>query len=173
MKITAQEEYGLRCLLQLARTRNPDGLNIREISEAERLSRPYAAKLLRALRQAGLIYCEFRGPNAGYRLTRPAAEVRLGEVLRALDEPLFEDPSYCERHASPNTGGVCVHNDSCTLRVIWQTLEQGMRRFLDRVTLADLLQGQEQIAERLGAQLDADLGEPPGGLLTLGLADRE
>ncbi|HWG47230.1 MAG TPA: Rrf2 family transcriptional regulator [Gemmataceae bacterium] len=171
MKITAQEEYGLRCLLRLARAGDGQALTIPEIAEAEKLSAPYVAKLLSVLRQAGLI-TSTRGRSGGYCLARPASEVHLGEVMRALGEPLFEDPSYCERHAGPETGGTCVHNDGCTLRVIWQTLEQWMRRLLDQLTLADLLQSQEQIAERLHAHLQTDTLEPLGALLTIGSAGR-
>ena len=171
MKITAQEEYGLRCLLRLARAGEGRALTIPEIADAERLSAPYVAKLLSVLRQASLI-TSTRGRTGGYCLARPSSEVRLGEVMRALGEPLFEDPGYCERHAGPDTDGTCVHNDGCTLRVIWQTLEQWMRRFLDRVTLADLLQSQEQIAERLHAHVQADTLESLGSLLTIGSADR-
>jgi|SRR5579875_287421 Rrf2 family protein len=174
MKITAPEEYGLRCLLQLARIDTPHGLTIQQIAEAENISFAYAAKLLRLLRQAGLIRSS-RNPRlgGGYVLARPAAEVRLGEVMHALSEPLFEEPGYCERHASPDIPGACIHSDGCTLRVIWQTLEQGIRRFLDRVTLADLLQGPEHLAERLRAPVQADSVEPLGRLLTLGLAVRD
>lgn len=172
MKITAQEEYGLRCLLRLARAGDGQALTIPEIAESEKLSSPYVAKLLSVLRQAGLI-TSVRGRTGGYLLARPVGEVRLGDVMRALGEPLFDDPSYCERHASPDTGGACVHSDGCTLRVVWQTLEQWMRHFLDRVTLADLLQSQEQIAERLHAHLQAETLELSGDLLLLGTASRE
>ncbi len=94
----------------------------------------------------------------------------MGEVLRALGEPLFEDPGYCERHASPDSGGTCVHNDGCTLREVWQTLEQWIRNFLDQFTLADLLRSQGQIAERLHTHLQAEPLGPPGELLILGPA---
>jgi Rrf2 family protein len=172
MKITAQEEYGLRCLMHLARAGDGQALTIPEIAEAEKLSPPYVAKLLSVLRQTGLI-TSVRGRTGGYLLARPVSEIRLGEVMRALGEPLFEDPTYCERHSSPDTAGACVHSDGCSLRVIWQTLEQWMRHFLDRVTLADLLQSQEQITERLHAHLQAETAERPGGLLLLGTAGRE
>ena len=91
MKITAQEEYGLRCLLRLARVEaDQPPLTIPEIAAAEGLSAPYVAKLLSVLRQAGLIE-SVRGRDGGYRLARPPAEVRLGAVLLALGEPLFDD----------------------------------------------------------------------------------
>src|SRR6516225_2545511 len=109
MKITAQEEYGLRCLLRLARAYGVQPLTIPEIAAAENLSPPYVAKLLAVLRQAGLIESN-RGRTGGYHLVRDPAEVRLGTVLRELGEPLFEDGAYCERHAGPETEGLCVHS---------------------------------------------------------------
>jgi Rrf2 family protein len=166
MKITAQEEYGLRCLLRLARAGGGQPLTIPEIAAAEKLSAPYVAKLLSVLRQAGLIEST-RGRAGGYHLARPPADVRLGAVMRALGEPLFEDPIYCERHASPETKEPCVHHEGCSLRALWQTLEQWMRRILDQVTLADLLQSEGQIAERLRAQLSAEVFETFPPLVTV------
>ncbi len=159
MKITAQEEYGVRCLLRLARTGPGESLTIPEIAEAESLSPAYAAKLLRVLRQAGLIESA-RGRTGGYHLARPAAEVHLGEVLLALGEPLYDDPGYCERHAGPETHGPCVHQNGCTLRGLWQTLEQFMRHILDQITLEDLLHNDIPIVRQLKRLL-------PGPLLHL------
>src|SRR5262249_60425454 len=108
-----------------------------------------------------------------YPWPRQAVGVPLGGVMRALGEPLFEAPGYCASHASPDNDGACVHSDGCTLRVIWQTLENWMRHLLDQLTLADLLQSQEQIAERLRISLHAESLDLPGPLLTLGSAARE
>ena len=167
MKITAQEEYGLRCLLRLARSPGGASLTIPEVAAAENLSVPYVAKLLGVLRQAGVIESA-RGRTGGYRLARGPGEIRLGSVLLALGEPLYDDPGYCERHAGPETGGSCVHTDGCTLRVLWQTLEQWLRHILDQVTLADLLQSEGQITERLRATLPTDTLGPLRPLLTVG-----
>jgi Rrf2 family protein len=152
MKITAQEEYGLRCLLRLARVHGEQPLTIPEIAAAENLSVPYVAKLLTVLRQAGLID-SVRGRMGGYHLSRPPAETRLGGVLLALGEPLFDDASFCERHAGPEVAGPCVHQDGCSLRGLWQTLEQWMRHALDQVTLADLLADESSLVRRLRAGL--------------------
>ena len=97
MKITSQEEYGLRCLLRLACGDEQNPLTIPEIANAEGLSAPYVAKLLGVLRQAGLIGSQ-RGRTGGYHLTRKPSAIGLGEVLLALGEPLFDDPGYCQRH---------------------------------------------------------------------------
>jgi Rrf2 family protein len=172
MKITAQEEYGLRCLLRLARAHGTQPLTIPEIAAAEGLSVPYVAKLLAVLRQAGLIEST-RGRAGGYHLARGPSEVHLGSVMLVLGEPLFDDPSYCARHAGPETDGSCVHHDSCTLRALWQTLDQWMRRTLDQVTLADLLQNEGQIADLLRARLSAPAAEPLAPLVTLLPLSRE
>ena len=72
MQFSAQEEYGLRCLLRLA-ARGGDSMTIPEISQAEGISVPYVAKLMRFLRDGGIVTSE-RGQSGGYRLARPASE---------------------------------------------------------------------------------------------------
>jgi Rrf2 family protein len=167
MKISAQEEYGLRCLMQLAKADGGESLSISEIAEAEGLSGPYVAKLLAVLRQHGLIESE-RGRSGGYRLSRAPTDIHLGWVLMTLGEPLFEEPSYCQRHAgTETTDGACVHLGGCTLRALWQTLEDWMRRTLDRVTLADLLQSEGRITDLLRSRLEEAVSEPATNLIPL------
>jgi Rrf2 family protein len=159
MKITAQEEYGLRCLLRLGRVPEDTSLTIPEIAASEGLSSPNVAKILAVLRQAGLIE-SVRGRSGGYRLARPPADIHLGAVLLVLGEPLFADPTYCQRHAGSETNGLCIHHDGCTLRALWQTLESWMRRTLDQITLADLLQSEGRITELLRTRLAEAVLEP-------------
>jgi Rrf2 family protein len=165
MKISAQEEYGLRCLMQIARRGDQASLSITEIAEAEGLSAPYAAKLLALLRQEGFIEST-RGRSGGYRLNRPPLEIRLGSVLTALGEHLFSEGDFCQKHAGTETSdGACVHaGGACNLRSLWQTLESWMRLTLDGLTLADLLQNDQSVAElmrqRLALTLTAPADEP-------------
>jgi Rrf2 family protein len=159
MKISAQEEYGLRCLLRLARVENGEALTIPEIATDEGLSTAYVGKLLAVLRQAGIIDSE-RGRSGGYRLASPASQIGLGTVFAALGEPLFDEPNYCERHKGSVTEGSCVHTGNCTLRSLWFTLEHWMRSALDRITLADLLQNETQIGDLVRSRL-ATAGEGP------------
>jgi Rrf2 family protein len=181
MKITAPEEYGLRCLLRVARAGRkrqpwhdpplpPEAMPVTgpEIAAAEKLSLPYVGKLMRMLRQAGLVKA-VPGSSGGFRLARPPEEIRLGAVLLALGEPLFEEGSFCERHTVPETGA-CVNHDGCTLRALWRTLEGWMRRSLNQLTLADLLRGHGHVAELLRDRLRADASEPAPDLIPLTLA---
>ena len=167
MKITAQEEYGLRCLLCLASAGEGESLTIPEIASREGLSPAHTAKLLAMLRQGGLIE-SVRGRSGGYRLALPAHSIRLGTVLRLLGEPLYQDPDYCQRHAGVESNGMCVHHGSCTLRTLWQTLEEWMRLTLDSITLADLTQGEEQIGQLLRQRLADSLRQRPLPLLSVG-----
>ena len=91
MKITAQEEYGLRCLLRLAEAPDGHSLTIPEMATVEGLSPAYTAKILAGLRQAGLIE-SVRGRTGGYRLARNPTDIGLGSVLKVLGEPLYDDP---------------------------------------------------------------------------------
>src|ERR1051326_7981820 len=95
MKFTAQEEYGLRCLLQIAR--EPSGFGtIGEIAEREGLSAAYVAKLLMVMRKGGLV-ASTRGQKGGYRLARPADEITMDAVLEVLGGRLLS-ADFCARH---------------------------------------------------------------------------
>lgn len=136
VRFTAQEEYGLRCMLQLAR-RAPtpaESLSMAEIAEAESLTPAYVAKLLRTLRTAGLVDAT-RGQKGGYRLTRPAAEVSVGEVLVALGGRLYT-PEFCARH--PGNDASCVHSTDCSIRSLWGRVDGLVHSVLDRTMLSDL-----------------------------------
>jgi len=134
MQLLAQEEYGLRCLIQVARHPGPDPLTIPEIADAEGLSPEYTAKLLRALRQAELVVST-RGAGGGYRLARPAREINAWQVVQALGGSLFPK-EFCESH--PGLRHDCVHTSGCSIRGLWTAVEGAVRGVLEGVTLADL-----------------------------------
>src|SRR5688500_17514437 len=97
MKFSSQEEYGLRCLLQLGRQGEGGSLTIAELSHLERISVPNVAKMMRLMRRQGFV-TSTRGKDGGYTLARPADQMNIGEVLAALGGRLF-DVRFCERHA--------------------------------------------------------------------------
>ena len=115
------------------------------------------ADLLSVLRQAGWIE-SVRGRSGGYRLAEEPAAIRIGPVLRALGEPLFDGAAYCEQHAGPENDGPCVHRDGCTIRALWRTLEPWVRHIFDGVCLSDLLESEGHLTRRLQENLH---GAPP------------
>jgi Rrf2 family protein len=134
MQLLAQEEYGLRCLLQVARHAGPAPITIPEIAANEGLSPEYAAKLMRALRQAELVVST-RGAGGGYRLSRPAAEITAWQVVQVLGGSLFPR-EFCDSH--PGQRHDCVHTTGCSIRGLWSAVEGAVRGVLERVTLAEL-----------------------------------
>ncbi len=136
MKFSAQEEYGLRCLIQIAKRDPEGGMSIPEVSEAEGLSTAHVAKLLRILRIGGFIEST-RGYDGGYRLAAPPETIRIGDVLRVLGGRLFEE-GFCERHAVTDDG-LCTHTVDCSVRSVWQTVQKAVDSVLEKITLKDLI----------------------------------
>ena len=97
MKLTAQEEYGLRCLLRVAGAGGGESVTIPEIGRAEALSIAYVAKLMRILRNHKLVKSA-RGQAGGYTLARSPDKIPVGEVLAVLGGRLYE-PGFCDQFA--------------------------------------------------------------------------
>src|SRR4051812_41789661 len=104
MKISAQEEYGLRCLVLLARQADGASLSLRQIAKGEGISTAYAGKLLWVLNHAGLVKAT-RGSKGGYTLARPATEINLSEVIRVLDQDSVD--THCQHY--PGELSECIH----------------------------------------------------------------
>jgi Rrf2 family protein len=137
MRITAVEEYGLRCLMALASKGPGEQLSIAEIAEMEGLSVPYVSKLLSILRKAGLVSAE-RGRSGGFMITRPLKEITLYEVMTSLGGPLI-DPEHCQRHSGLREE--CIHINKCSVHDILGGLAGYLQAFLTRTTLEDLVHG--------------------------------
>jgi len=145
MKITAQEEYGLRCLLQLARPDHEGVLTVREIARREAISMAYAEKLLRLLSQAGLAQ-SVRGIRGGYGLSRPVSDMTLGDVVRALGK-IPSTKEICERFTGNRVS--CVHMSDCGIRSVWAGLTQYIQHFMDETPLALLMGGETEVRQTM------------------------
>ena len=135
MKITAQEEYGLRILIRIAGCKDAEGMSIPQLSEAEGISDHYIAKLTRILRMEGLINST-PGYKGGYVLARPSQKININEVLKALGGALF-DKKFCGTHAG--TLKLCTNTVDCSARSLWQMIQYSVDQLLDKVSLADLV----------------------------------
>ena len=145
MKITAQEEYGLRCLLQLARSPVGQVVSVKEVAAKEGLSSAYVEKLLRILSKAGLVH-SMRGLKGGYALNRPATQLTLGEVIRALGAMQTTD-HICTIFTGKEDA--CVHFRDCGIRSVWSGLTNYIQSFLDQTPLASLLENEYAVSTRL------------------------
>jgi Rrf2 family protein len=137
MKITALEEYGLRCMLALAKRWPDKSVTMPELSEMEGLSIPYIGKLMMILKKADLVKA-VRGRNGGYILSRPPDQLHLESVFNALGEPIYTS-KHCERYTGDSD--FCVHGNECNVRHMWQTFNTFIGDVLRNLTLADLMNG--------------------------------
>jgi Rrf2 family transcriptional regulator, iron-sulfur cluster assembly transcription factor len=135
MKLSAQEEYGLRCLLQLARAeREGESLTLSQIAGQEGISSANAGKLMWILTKAGLVRST-RGTKGGYVLAQPAAEIRLNQVIRVLEGEPAE--SHCKSYAG--VLDACIHTGDCGIRPVIVELHQIVDNALAEITLSQLL----------------------------------
>lgn len=143
MKITAQEEYGLRILIRIASCKEKEGMSIPQLSEAEGLSSHYVAKLTRILRIARFINST-PGNKGGYVLAAPANEIVINKVLKALGGALF-DQRFCGTHSGSQK--FCTNSVDCSSRSLWQMIQFIVDGFLDKVTLHDLVSKEKDSAK--------------------------
>lgn len=141
MKFSTQEEYGLRCLLRIAKSKSSNGLTIPEISQMEGLSPANVGKILRALRLGGFIESS-RGQTGGYKLARPTGEIIIGEVLAVLGGRLYE-AGFCDIHAGNEM--ICTHSIDCSIRSLWRTIQSLLDSVLEKLTLKDLIGSEEDV----------------------------
>ena len=135
MKLSSHEEYGLRLLLQVARHGASGSATIPEISRKEGISAPYVAKLMRILRQGGLVRAA-RGKAGGYTLALAPERIPVGDALTVLGGRMYES-DFCERHAGSQNN--CAHSTDCSIRSLWRTVQEAVDSILRTITIRDLL----------------------------------
>jgi Rrf2 family protein len=150
MKLSSQEEYGLRCLVQLAQ-RPGSFATIHDVAKAEGLTPAYVAKILGVLRRAGLVTAS-RGQNGGYALARDPAEIDLSEAIVALGGRLYA-PGFCGLHAGG--ASICAHDGNCSIRPVLVGLDRLVHDALSKMTLKSLVRSEPAmhnfVQVRLGA----------------------
>ena len=147
MKISAQEEYGLRCLVQLATLPKGESLTLPQIAEREGISTANAGKLMWLLNKAGFVQST-RGTKGGYFLSRPAADIRLSEIIRVLDQDVLT--KHCESYTGVLDS--CVHNGDCGIRPVIVGLHEIVENALSQITLAQLV-GTESVVDAMFHQI--------------------
>ena len=128
MKVSTRGDYAARALLSLALHGSDRPTSVKEIAERTGLPQPYLEQILLAVKGAGLVRSK-RGVGGGYVLARPPEEIDLASIVAAVDGPLttlMDEHDHCEGH--------------CVLQEVWVGVSEEMRRHLEAVTLADLVQ---------------------------------
>jgi Rrf2 family protein len=132
VRVSAKVDYALRAAAELAAA--GDVPTKREaIAGAQGIPVPFLEQILLALKRAGIVSTR-RGPDGGYWLSRPASEVTLGEIIRAVEGPLAN-----VQGARPED--VAYAGSAVALQEVWIAVRANLRAVLDEVTLDDLARG--------------------------------
>ena len=122
-------------MVQLGRHFGAGPASLAEIAAEEDLPRAYLEQLVISLRDAGLV-ASTRGAHGGYELTRNPSEIRMGEILRALEGPIA--PMICATD-DPEHATICDRSSRCTVNILWVRVRDAVTGALDGMTLADLV----------------------------------
>jgi Rrf2 family transcriptional regulator, cysteine metabolism repressor len=128
-------EYGVRLMVQLGRHYGQGPASLAEIAAEEDLPRAYLEQLVMSLRDAGLVVST-RGAHGGYELARQPGEIKMSEVLRALEGPIA--PMICATD-DPEHATLCDRSARCTVNLLWVRVRDAIAGALDGMTVADLV----------------------------------
>jgi Rrf2 family transcriptional regulator, cysteine metabolism repressor len=140
MLFSTKAEYGVRLMVELGRRDGSEPVALSAIAEAEVLPLSYLEHLVAKLRDAGLV-ASTRGAHGGYRLGRPAEEIRMLDVVEALEGPIA--PMECF-HETREGRVLCSHetdgDQACATKLLWTRVHGGISKALAGTTLAELVE---------------------------------
>lgn len=128
MKFSAQTEYGLKAMINLAQCKD-EAKSSKLIAEEEGMSVKYLEKILNLLRKQGLVE-SFKGASGGYALKKTATEISVADIVIILEGPI--EPMKC-------VGKVCHMENSCSLKNVWSILGKQIEQTLRNIKLSTLI----------------------------------
>ena len=134
LHFSTRGEYGVRLMVELARHYGSGPVSLSEMADHEQLPRPYLEQLVVSLREGALV-TSTRGARGGYELSRSPADIRMYEVLTALEGPVT--PMICAS-SDPERTANCDRAGCCNVEYLWQRVRDAIVEALDSMTLAEL-----------------------------------
>ncbi|HEX7549678.1 MAG TPA: Rrf2 family transcriptional regulator [Candidatus Methylomirabilis sp.] len=134
VSFSSKGEYGVRLMVQLGRRYGTGPASLAEIALDEDLPRAYLEQLVTSLRDAGLV-TSTRGARGGYELNASPADIRMSDILRALEGPIA--PMRCASDEPEHQA--CSRSAACTVNLLWIRVRDAISGALDSMTLADLV----------------------------------
>ena len=140
MKFTTKTEYGVICLIYLARNVDKQVVSVADIVRDEKLSATYIEKILQKLKQAEIVVSS-QGHQGGYALARKPSEINFREIVEAVEGSTFD--IYCEPELREAI--TCNHFGMCGLRPIWQKSKKLLDDFYSTLTLEMIARGETEV----------------------------
>lgn len=141
MKISTKGRYGLRAMIDLALYSREDAVSIQSIAARQNISDSYLEQLMRKLKKEGLVI-GVRGAQGGYKLGKPADEISVGDVLRALEGSLEAVSCGSDKNAH------CQGEDLCVTRYVWQRINESIRETVDSIMISQLVEESRKVLDR-------------------------
>ena len=138
MRFTTKTEYGLVCLVYMAKHPELEMITIRDIGLTESYSTTYMEKIVQKLRAANIVVSH-QGKHGGYSLARHPSKITMKEIIEALEGGTFE--KFCEPEVRKDI--VCTHFCMCGVKPIWRKTKQLLDQFYDSITLEKLANNEE------------------------------
>jgi Rrf2 family transcriptional regulator, cysteine metabolism repressor len=142
---TTKAEYGVRLLVELGKAQDGTGpggpVSLKSIAESEQLPLAYLERIVALLKKGGFVEAT-RGAHGGYRLSKPADEIRMDEVVVALEGGIAPMSCFVDDRAGEGPGVLCSHHDDgelCATRLLWTRVQGGVVKALQQTTLAELV----------------------------------
>ena len=130
MRLTTKGRFAVTAMIDVAMHNAEGPVTLAGVADRQKISLSYLEQLFGKLRRSGLVD-SVRGPGGGYNLARPAAEVSIAEIVKAVDEPL--DATQCGGKEN------CHDDRRCMTHDLWATLNEKMHEYLSSVSLGDLI----------------------------------
>lgn len=130
MKLTSRGRYAVTAMLDMALRPDGERVTLNEISQRQGISLSYLEQIFAKLRKAGLV-SSLRGPGGGYTLSRPAAEITVGQIIQAVD--VVMDARYC------SGGRNCNNGQECLSHMLWNDLSIKVEHYLHSISLQSLI----------------------------------
>ena len=136
MKLSTKGQYGARAMVDLALYYGHGPILLKDIAQRQEVSEKYLEHIITSLKVAGLVK-SIRGAHGGYMLAKPAAEIKLSQIIISLEGSLapvecVDDPELCSRA------------EFCVTRDIWSKLKRAMDEILESINLKDLAEQQKR-----------------------------
>lgn len=151
--LTKKGKYGLKALVDLAQLEPGETAFITEIATRNNIPKKFLDAILLELRNAGILRSK-KGPGGGYSLSRPASDIRIGQVIRTLDGPLA--PIRCASRTAFEACDDCSDPVNCHVRKSMSDVRDAVASILDNMTLAQFAANDN--ATEIVALRDAEVG---------------
>lgn len=132
MKLSTKGRYAVMAMVDLAAKSAGAPVPLADIASRQEISLSYLEQLFARLRREGLVK-SVRGPGGGYLLSRPAADLRISDIIIAADEPL--KATRCRQGSAQG----CTSHGRCLTHDLWEELGRQIHLYLSSVSLADVV----------------------------------